>query len=99
MGARYDLGHQSAIALFLVVCAQLTVTAFLAPPEDDGQHLVQRVFFVSVFAILLASPLTGRLTRTILNPYGRHVLRSLARSLCAAALDWSPLVRPAGSAR
>lgn len=57
MGARYDLGHQSAIALFLAVCAQLTVMAFLARPEDDGQHLVQRVFFVSVFAFLLAWPL------------------------------------------
>lgn len=99
MGTRHDLGHQSAIAHFLAVCAQLTVTAFLAPPEDDGQHLVQRVFFVSVFAILLASPLLGRLKPPIFTLSTTCSSAAGARSLYAAAPDWSSLVRPAGSAR
>lgn len=69
MGTRHDLEHRSAIPFCLAVFTHLIMTTFLAPLEDDGQHLGQRVFFAIVFAFLLASPLTARLTRTIFNPY------------------------------
>lgn len=97
MGSRRDLEHQSAIPLFLAVCAHPPVTASVARPEDDDQQLVQRVFLVSVFAFLLASPMIGRLKHTIFSHYRRAVLPQLARVLPTLRhLDWSSLVRPVG---